>query len=171
MIISPHALVVGKTAMKGAVLLVAVEVVAYEISPATFSAVAVGLGALIVAIVAIATMVLTNNNNRKNREQVAQIAENQAKAAEESSKIASHVQTIEVRMDGRMDQLLEKTGAIAEAIGVKKGLQQAADEAVATAKKIETRDEKVVAAVAGAVVERIGDAADKAAQTVPASKP
>ncbi len=72
-------------------------------------------------------------------------------------------------MDGRMDQLLEMTDALADAAGVKKGRAQVHDEIAAAAIETKKRDDKLIGQVAGAVVERIGEAADAAAQTVPAS--
>jgi hypothetical protein len=164
--ISPNVALIGKTTFKVAVILAAVEIAAYEISPETFSTVAVGVGALAVAGTAVVSMILTNRNNRKNRDQIAQIARDQATALLLQDANSSHLKTLEVRMDGRVDKLISQTEEIYEAIGVKKGLRQAADAAALLA----ARDAGAADKISAAVVERIGEAADAAAQTEPAKK-
>lgn len=134
------------------------------ITPEIFNTVAVGVGALLVAGAAIGGMLLTNRSNKKNREQVAKIAADQADAirmqARETAKIAMQTHEIKVSIDGRMDELLVMTRELAKAKA----------EAVAAAAASTLRDSNVVSQVAGAVVERIGEAVDRAAQTIPASK-
>ena len=164
--ISPSAFTVGKIGT-GIIVLTAVEIAAYEISPETFSLVAVGMGALAVAVTGMIGLLLSHLNNKKNREQLAQIAHDQATALSLQSETSTRMQTLEVRMDGRMDKLLSQTAEIAEEVGVKKGLQQAADTAAIKSATTMARDDKIVDKVAGAVVDRIGEAADAAAQTVP----
>jgi hypothetical protein len=162
----PHT-VVAKAAFTAVVVTAATEIATYEISPEAFSTVSVGVGALGVALTAVITMILNNRNNSKNREQIAQIAKDQAAALALSTASNSHLQTLEVRMDGRMDSLLLNTAEISEAVGVKKGLQQAADIAAGRDAATAKRDTAIVDKVADAVVERIGDAADTAALAVP----
>lgn len=155
--ISPAHMLVGKAGFKAAVIATALEVAAYGISPETFSLVAVGVGALVVAFVAIITMILTNSGNRKNRELMAQIAKDQEAST-------GHMQTLEVRMDGRMDKMLGDVAQISEAVGVRKGLQQAANIAAAQADNTAARDAGIIDKVSDAVVNRVTDAIDKAAE-------
>lgn len=171
---APNTLLFGKTAFKGAVILAAVEIAAYEISPEKFSTIAVGLGALTVGAAAIISMVLNNRSNRKTREQADRIANDTATAilvaSEKSDKILHATQEISLNLDGRLTALLENTKAVATADGDKKGYERAHQE-MSDAKVVETRrDEKVITKVADAVVERIGEAADAAANTIPAEK-
>lgn len=128
-----------------------------------FNAVAAGIGAVVIALAAVAGLILNNRSNRKNREQIAQIAADQAEALKSQNAMGQ-------RLDGRLDQLLESSSKISEAIGVKKGLQQAADAAHENAASTTLRDEKIVDAVAAKVSDRIGQAADDAAQATPAKK-
>lgn len=167
--ISPHALFISKTAFKTAVIVVALEVAAYEISPETFNTIAVGVGALAVGAAALVSAVLLNRSNRKSREQVAKIATDQAEALKITGDTAILAHEIKVSMDGRMDQLLETVTQLAEAAGIKKGRAQVHDEITAAAAENAKRDSKIVSQAVGAIVERIGDAADKAAQTQPGS--
>ena len=167
-----HGIIASKVVLKGAVaavILTAATIGAYEITPETFSTVAVGVGALVIALASVITMIINASNNTKNREQMAQIAKDQAVAITLTNASNQHLQTLEVRMDGRMDKLLAQSGIISEAIGIKKGLQQAADTAEAKADSTAARDDKIVDKVADAVATRIGEAADKAALTVPGS--
>lgn len=168
--ISPHGLLISKTAFKAAVVLVALEVAAYEISPETFNTVAVGIGALAVGCAAIISALLINRSNRKNREQLALIALDQAKALKTTSETAGLAHQIKVSMDGRMDQLIETVTQLAEVAGIKKGRAQRDDEISATTAATAKRDDKIVSQAVGAIVERIGDAVDKAAQAVPGTK-
>lgn len=165
--ISPNHLIVYKIVGKTTVLLVAVEIAAYEISPEHFSQIAVGVGAIVVAFVAVIGMFMNAISNRKTRLQVAQIARDQAAALALSDKSANHLQTLEIRMDGRMDNLLATTAEISEAIGVKKGIIKSEEDAAKRAGNVAQRDAIIVDKVSAAVVERIEGAADAAAKVVP----
>lgn len=140
-------------------------------SPEAFSVVAVGIGALVAAITAIAVALMTNRNARMSREQVAQIAADTAAAlklqAEKTSEVVHQTQEIKVSMDGRMTELLETVRELKLKEGVEIGRAQVTEEKAAEAAATTLRDDKVVDQIAGRVAERIGEAADKAAQTVP----
>lgn len=130
-----------------------------------FQLVAVGVGALLAGLAAFASAGLISRSNRKNREQNAAIANAQAEAlrvqADLTSRIAAQTHEIKVSIDGRMDELLVITRELATA--------KAEAKAEETAKVL--RNETVVSDVASAVVDRIGEAADRAAQTVPHKGP
>lgn len=146
------------------------------ITPEQFSVIAVGSGALVVAGVAVINMIATIRSNKKNREQVAKLAVEQAVAtklaadqAVATGQIKAQTHEIKVAMDGRMDELLSITRALASADGVKAGRDQVHAEIAADAAAAGVRDDKVIGQMSDAVVERIEQAADKAAQTIPAS--
>ena len=164
---SSNLIVIAKATGASVVTGTAIGLAAYEVSPETFSLVAVGVGSLGVAVVAVISLIVTNRNSRRNREQMQQIAKDQATALLAQQATDHSMRNLEIRMDGRMENLLEKTSQIAEAIGIKKGLQQAADTAADKATETAKRDETVVNKMAGAVVERIGEAAEQAAQMIP----
>lgn len=135
-----------------------------EWNPETFSVVAVGCGSLLVAVAAVAGMLLTNRSNRKNREQQSAIAKEQADAlklqAHETSRIAEQAHEIKVSIDGRMDELLDMTRELAKARA----------EAVAEAAAKVLASKTIVSEVSQAIVERVGESIDRAANTTPGSQ-
>ena len=163
--ITTQSILLGKAAVKGGVVVVAVELAVVEVMPQhlldqitseNFNAVAVGIGALAVAIAAVVTTILTNRSNRKNREQLAQIALDAAAAlrvqADATAKIAHTTQNLEIKVDGRLEELLRVSKALADQQGQRTGEQRVRSEIADAAKETAERDVKVVQAVAGAVV-------------------
>lgn len=149
----------------------------YDITPEIFNSVSAGIAALIVAAVAVVGLFLHMRRDRKTLDQHLMIAREQALAlkinAMETAKISAATHEIKISMDGRMDELLSMTEALADAAGIKKGVQlgraQVHKEIAEAAEVTMARDKEIVDVVAAGVVERIGAAVDTAAQTVPGS--
>ncbi|MDO8596628.1 MAG: hypothetical protein Q7R45_08390 [Sulfuricaulis sp.] len=169
--ISPSAAIVGKTAVVGVATVAAVEIAAYQITPDIFNSVAVGVGSLIVAVVAVVGLLLHARSDRQALKQHLEIAKQQAawlrENAAEMAKNSAETHEIKISMDGRMDALLEATAKINEELGIKKGLAQSRLDATAAT----ARDNEIISRVSSDVVDRIGAAADIAAQTIPGTRP
>jgi hypothetical protein len=169
--ISPHNLVLYKLAGKTLVAFVAVEAAAFQITPELFNSISVGVGALFVGMAAVIGLVLHARSDRKALAQHLLIATDQAAAlkmqGEETAKISIATHEIKVSMDGRMDELLNLTRSLANAEGIKAGRAQVHEEqaAVAAGEAAGIRDDKIVEGM----IDRIDQAADKAAQTMPGS--
>ena len=174
--ITPHGLFAAKVAVKTAVVVAVVQLAAYEITPEAFSSASVGIGALVVAAVAVATMIFHARSETKMRQQLLTIAREQGAAMKEQgdniAKTYGATHEIKLSVDGRMDQIVAQTKIISEALGVEKERTRAAVEKNATdvADAGALRDDKIVHEVSDAVVQRIGEAADAAAQAVPGTK-
>jgi predicted DNA-binding protein with PD1-like motif len=138
--ISPQAAVIGKIVLKGAMIFVAAEAVAYEITPEKF----IGLATLAVSAVTAVGILLTAILGFMNR---------------------NKLNEIHISMNGKLEQLVAAKGQVSKAEGVMIGRDQVTSEVAAAsiASAGAVRDKKIVTGM----VERIGEAADKAAQMTP----